>query len=233
MLKAISNTYTVANRELRILFQDEYCNHYELFVVLDNNASKIQLIAEKYELSCNNANITNYDNIIAKLDSFINSKNDGTATNLLINRNLQIATMESCTSGLIASNITDYEGASAILKGSNITYSNQTKIQAGVDEAIIEKHGVYSTETARDMARAAKKNFNADIGIGVTGSISNIDTNNFDSVVGTIHFCIDYLNIHEFKLIIKERNISRKSSKQMVADIILSVLIAIIKNNKF
>ncbi len=49
-------------------------------------------------------------------------------TKCLIEKHLSITTMESATSGQIASLITDTEGASAILKGAFITYSNEAKI---------------------------------------------------------------------------------------------------------
>lgn len=62
----------------------------------------------------------------------------------LIDTNTTISTMESCTSGLIASMITDTEGASAVFPGGYVTYLNKTKILCGVDEKIIKEHGVYS-----------------------------------------------------------------------------------------
>ena len=46
----------------------------------------------------------------------------------LIEKNITITCMESCTSGLVASMITDTAGASAIFRGSLITYANDTKI---------------------------------------------------------------------------------------------------------
>ncbi len=42
-------------------------------------------------------------------------------TTLLIEQNISITTMESCTSGQVASLLTDTEGASAILKGAFVT----------------------------------------------------------------------------------------------------------------
>ena len=113
-------------------------------------------------------------------------------TKTLIEKGLSITTMESCTSGLIASLITDTEGSSAIFRGAYITYSNQAKIQAGVPSGIIEKFGVYSIETAVAMATACCKAFSADIGIGVTGSMGNIDPANGDSVPGEVFFAIDF-----------------------------------------
>ena len=113
-------------------------------------------------------------------------------TKALIEKGLSITTMESCTAGLIASLITDTEGSSAIIRGAYITYSNQAKIKAGVPAEIIEKYGVYSQETADAMAAACRKAFGADIGIGVTGSMGNLDPANNDSVPGEVFFAIDF-----------------------------------------
>ena len=112
-------------------------------------------------------------------------------THLLIEKNITISTMESCTSGLIASLITDTDGASAVLKGAFVTYSNEAKIRQGVPEEVIRQYGVYSEETAAAMAEACRNAYDADIGIGVTGSYGNIDPNNADSVPGEVFFAID------------------------------------------
>lgn len=111
-------------------------------------------------------------------------------TKLFISKKMSITTMESCTGGLIASLLTDTEGASAIMKGAYITYSNEAKVMAGVPEEVISKYGVYSKETAAQMAQKCKDSFGADIGIGVTGSFGNVDPNNADSIPGEIHFAI-------------------------------------------
>lgn len=99
-------------------------------------------------------------------------------TQILIDRNLSISTMESCTAGLVATMLTNRSGASAILKGAFVTYSNEAKIQQGVGANIIKDYGVYSTETAIDMAWNCRNAYNAYIGIGVTGVIDRIDPNN-------------------------------------------------------
>ena len=99
-------------------------------------------------------------------------------TKMLIKLNYSISTMESCTSGLLATLITNESGASAIMKGAFVTYSNEAKIQQGVGANIIKDYGVYSTETAIDMAWNCKNAYHAYIGIGVTGVIDRIDPNN-------------------------------------------------------
>ena len=112
-------------------------------------------------------------------------------TKLLIEKNLTITTMESATSGQIASLITDTEGSSAILKGAFITYSNEAKIKMGVPAGVIEAHTVYSRETAEAMARACMETYRADIGIGVTGTMGNADPANPEaSVPGQVYFAI-------------------------------------------
>lgn len=108
----------------------------------------------------------------------------------LIRRGLTITTMESCTSGQIASLITDTEGSSAVLKGAFVTYSNEAKILQGVPAGIIETYGVYSAETAAAMAEACRSAYKADIGTGVTGSFGNADPANADSVPGEVYFAV-------------------------------------------
>ena len=112
-------------------------------------------------------------------------------TKLLIDRKYTITTMESATSGQIASLITDTEGSSAVLKGAFITYSNEAKILQGVPAETIEKYTVYSRETAEAMAAACMKTYNAQIGIGVTGTMGNVDPANPEaSVPGQVYFAI-------------------------------------------
>lgn len=112
-------------------------------------------------------------------------------TLLLIERGLTITTMESATAGQIASLLTDTEGSSAILKGAFVTYSNEAKIRQGVPAQIIETYTVYSEQTAGAMAKACRQAYQADIGVGVTGTMGNVDPANADaSVPGNVYYAI-------------------------------------------
>lgn len=112
-------------------------------------------------------------------------------TKLLIERGMTITTMESATSGQIASLITDTEGSSAVLKGAFVTYCNEAKIMQGVPAEILDKYTVYSKETAEAMAKACAKAYKANIGIGVTGTMGNVDPANPQaSVPGQVYFAI-------------------------------------------
>ena len=114
-------------------------------------------------------------------------------TEKLIEKKLTITTMESATSGQIASLITDTEGSSAVFQGAFITYCNEAKIMQGVPAEIIDEFTVYSKETAMAMASACRKAYSANIGIGITGTMGNVDPANTDiSVPGQVYFAIDF-----------------------------------------
>jgi len=81
-----------------------------------------------------------------------------------------IAVAESCTGGLLAARLTERAGASEILRGGLVVYSDEAKIAlAGVDPALIAAHGAVSEEVAVALADGARRQLEADVGVGVTG----------------------------------------------------------------
>ncbi|MCI0818018.1 MAG: competence/damage-inducible protein A [Chloroflexi bacterium] len=88
---------------------------------------------------------------------------------MLRERGQTVATMESCTGGLLSSAITDVDGSSEYFKGGYVAYTTELKVALGVDQAIVDEHGLISSETAGEMARAAREALGADYGVGVTG----------------------------------------------------------------
>jgi nicotinamide-nucleotide amidase len=88
---------------------------------------------------------------------------------MLKGRGLTLATMESCTGGLLASTITDVPGSSEYFKGGYVAYSAEMKMSLGVSAELIERHGTVSDECAASMARAARDRAGADVGVAVTG----------------------------------------------------------------
>tara|TARA_B100000809_G_scaffold136475_1_gene134011 strand:- start:1252 stop:2496 length:1245 start_codon:yes stop_codon:yes gene_type:complete len=113
------------------------------------------------------------EGIAKKLGSHIWGYDDDTpeemAGRALADRGLTIASMESCTGGLLSSVLTDVPGSSDYFKGGLICYDVDSKLENGVPDNIISNYGAISRETALAMAKAARKKFKADIGIGVTG----------------------------------------------------------------
>lgn len=82
----------------------------------------------------------------------------------------KIATAESCTGGLLASRLTEREGASAFVAGGAVTYSDESKTTVlGVPAELIAEHGAVSPEVAEAMADGALERYEADIAVGITG----------------------------------------------------------------
>ena len=81
-----------------------------------------------------------------------------------------VATVESCTGGMIAAAITDIAGSSAVLDRGFVTYSNEAKQDmVGVSPATLAAHGAVSYQTAIEMAEGALGRSRADIAVSVTG----------------------------------------------------------------
>ncbi|MFP4321701.1 MAG: CinA family protein [Anaerolineales bacterium] len=89
---------------------------------------------------------------------------------ILRDRQLRVATAESCTGGLIASYLTDVSGSSAYMLGGIVAYSNEAKMQfLNVQESTLVAVGAVSEQVAHEMAHGALAAFGADLALSVTG----------------------------------------------------------------
>ncbi len=89
---------------------------------------------------------------------------------ILKEKNLTIATAESCTGGLIADRITDISGSSAYFLEGHTVYSDASKVRIlGIPEELIKTHGAVSKEVAEAMASGVRAISGADIGVSTTG----------------------------------------------------------------
>ncbi|MCK4813411.1 MAG: CinA family nicotinamide mononucleotide deamidase-related protein [Candidatus Marinimicrobia bacterium] len=145
-------------------------------------------------------------------------------------RNLNLATAESCTGGLIASNITDIPGASHMFKQGYIVYSNEAKTNLlGVTPSLIENHGAVSRETVEAMARGAQTSAGTDIAVAVSG-IAGPDGGTAEKPVGTVWIALIYKNkLYTQKL---SRNRGRRKNKEYAANSALNMIRLILQENK-
>lgn len=128
--------------------------------------------------------------LIAKI-SKINQK--------LVQENLKITCVESCTGGLLSGLFTEIEGSSKIFDRGFVVYSNQSKIDLlNVDKNLLEKFGAVSEEVALAMAHGALKNSCADIAIAITG-IAGPTGATFDKKVGTIFVALISKNLTQIE----------------------------------
>jgi nicotinamide-nucleotide amidase len=118
---------------------------------------------------------------------------------LLTERGETITFAESCTGGRIAAEFTAVSGASNVLNGACVTYSNQIKHQwLGVDNAILEKYGAVSRECVEQMLEGIIKMADADHAIAVSG-IAGPTGGTELKPVGTVYIGIltsDHKEIH-------------------------------------
>ncbi|MDR0739744.1 MAG: CinA family protein [Mycoplasmataceae bacterium] len=91
--------------------------------------------------------------------------------NILKIKHLTLATCESLTGGMIASNIINIPGASKVFLGGLVTYTNEAKIKlANVKETTLKERGAISKEVALEMAQGVIQKLKSDVAISITGN---------------------------------------------------------------
>jgi nicotinamide-nucleotide amidase len=85
-------------------------------------------------------------------------------------RGLRVATVESCTGGLVGHAITEIPGSSAYYVGGFVTYSDELKFESvGVPHDVLTAHGAVSAQVAMAMASGGRQRTGADLAVAVTG----------------------------------------------------------------
>lgn len=108
--------------------------------------------------------------------------------NISRERGTTVATVESCTGGLVAGALTAISGSSSMVLGGLVTYSNEAKtILAGVPRELIERHGAVSEQVARAMAEGGRDRLGAKLAVSVTG-VAGPDGGSEAKPVGLVHF---------------------------------------------
>lgn len=105
-------------------------------------------------------------------------------------RGLQLATVESCTGGLVGHLITETPGSSAYYVGGFVTYSDQLKRElVDVPAEVLAAHGAVSAQTAMAMATGGRSRTRADLGAAVTG-IAGPDGGSAEKPVGLTYIAV-------------------------------------------
>jgi nicotinamide-nucleotide amidase len=113
-----------------------------------------------------------------------------------------ISLAESCTGGLIASKLTAISGASAILKGSMVTYSNNIKEDwLGVKSQTLQEHGAVSAQCVEEMLKGIKEKTGSNIVVATSG-IAGPTGGTEEKPVGTVYIGV----LNEDKLEVKRFN---------------------------
>jgi len=125
----------------------------------------------------------------------------------LIKKKLNISFAESCTGGLLSSNITSVSGSSKVFNLGLITYSNEAKINIlKVPKKILNKYGAVSKECCLSMVKNLSKISKANISVSITG-IAGPNGGTKLKPVGLVYIGIKKGN----KIIIKENLFKSKN----------------------
>lgn len=109
---------------------------------------------------------------------------------ILTEKGMTYSVAESCTGGRIASEITQYAGASSAFMGGIIPYDTGLKTKIlGVPKNIIEQYNVVSIPVAEEMAKRCCKLFESDYSIATTG-IAGPTKGDGEDEVGTVCIAI-------------------------------------------
>lgn len=85
-------------------------------------------------------------------------------------RDLTLATAESCTGGMLASLLTDVQGSAHAFERGFVTYTDEAKHEMlGVPMELIEEEGAVSRAVALAMAEGALERSRANIAVSITG----------------------------------------------------------------
>jgi nicotinamide-nucleotide amidase len=140
---------------------------------------------------------------------------------------LKLATVESCTGGLIAATLTEIAGSSDVVERGFVTYSNEAKNElVGVPMDLIAKHGAVSEEVARAMAQGGLARSRADIAISVTG-IAGPGGATATKPVGLVHLACARRGgavLHERHVFPGDRAAVRAASVEVALRLIVAVL---------
>lgn len=101
---------------------------------------------------------------------------------------LKVATVESCTGGLVAGALTAIAGSSDVVNGGLVTYSNAAKTAlADVATELLAAHGAVSEQVACAMAKGGRARLSADLAVAITG-VAGPGGGTERKPVGLVHF---------------------------------------------
>ena len=148
---------------------------------------------------------------------------------LLIERELKIATAESCTGGLVGNLLTNISGSSKYFERGIVCYSNAAKVELlKVDEDVIAENGAVSLEVAMQMAEGVKSTSGADIGLATTGIMGPTGATT-DKPVGLVYigYCDEKVCTAKKFIFGDDRLLNKQRTAQAALDFVRRQLLGI------
>ena len=130
---------------------------------------------------------------------------------ILTKKRLKIAFAESCTGGMLASEITSVSGASKVFGIGLVAYSNQAKITIlKVNKSIIQKYGAVSPQCCEAMVKNLSKISKAQINVSITG-IAGPNGGTKKKPVGLV-----YIGVKKNNKIFITKNLFKEKSRKAI-----------------
>ena len=144
---------------------------------------------------------------------------------ILTKKKLKIAFAESCTGGMLASEITSVSGASKVFGIGLVTYSNQAKITVlKVNKIIIQKYGAVSPQCCKAMVKNLSKISKAQINVSITG-VAGPNGGTKKKPVGLV-----YIGIKKNNKIFITKNVFKEKSRKAIQKSTIKKTFKIIKS---
>ena len=144
---------------------------------------------------------------------------------ILTKKKLKIAFAESCTGGMLASEITSISGASKVFGIGLVTYSNQAKITVlKVNKSIIQKYGAVSPQCCKAMVKNLSKISKAQINVSITG-IAGPNGGTKKKPVGLV-----YIGVKKNNKIFITKNVFKEKSRKAIQKSTIKKTFKIIKS---
>ena len=119
----------------------------------------------------------------------------GTMQNALVRelrtKGLTIAVAEGCSGGNVIKRITEVPGSDQVFEMGVVTNTSRAREKlAGVRPETMARYGIYSEETAREMAEGIRRSSGADIGIAITGR-TGLESDTVGEELGLVYVAVD------------------------------------------
>ncbi len=146
-----------------------------------------------------------------------------TVHHLLLAKPASLALAESCTGGMLSSQLVDFPGSSAYLQHCVVSYADAAKISLlGVEASVLARHGAVSAETAIAMAQGARSKLDSDYALAITG-IAGPDGGSTEKPVGTVAIALCDRQ-HSFVQVVQLSQRSRNLVRVMSCAVALDML---------
>jgi nicotinamide-nucleotide amidase len=146
---------------------------------------------------------------------------------LLKRKQIKISVAESCTGGMLSSDITSVSGSSKVFSMGLVTYSNQAKITVlKVSKQIIKKYGAVSTQCCLAMVNNLSSISKSKVCVSITG-IAGPNGGTRKKPVGLVYVGIKYgkkIIVNKFKFKNKGRSFIQKQTVNKSLNLLLKFI---------